>query len=147
MKFTIEAENIEELILAAQSLLNCTAGKAGSAETVKPAKASKAKKAEAPKAEKPAETTTEAESSEPETPPVEEVPVEEAPVEEAPKPEEPKAEEDKSYALEDIRNKVKEYTRSGRKDEMRDILKSFGATRSTDLAEADYAAFMEKCNG
>lgn len=140
MKFTIEAENIEELILAAKSLINCTDGKAEKPEAEKPAKAAKSR---AKKTEEPAPVEEKAEevpfTEDPKTEePKEEVP---APVEEA-KPEA----EAKVYSLEDIRNKVKEYTRSGRKDEMREILKEFGASRSTDLKEEQYASFMERCH-
>lgn len=143
MKFTIEADTIEELILGAKSLISCTDGKFTAAETEKPAKPSKSR---AKKAEEPAPVAEE-------VPFVEETATAEAPkAEEASQPEEPAAveepkEETKVYSLEDIRNQVKEYTRSGRKDEMKAILKEFGATRSTDLKEDQYAAFMERCNG
>lgn len=64
-----------------------------------------------------------------------EEPVKEAPVEEAP-----------VITLEVIRAKIKEYTRSDRKAEVKDILGRFGATTATNLSPDNYAAFMEACN-
>lgn len=137
MKFTIEAETVEDLILAAKSLIACTNSNGETAapvvtEEVKAPKSKKAKKVEEPVVEEPKTEAAPEPTPEPEPLPF---------VEDSP------AKETKVYSLEDIRSKVKEYTRSGRTDEMKAILKEFRATRSTDLREEDYAAFMERCNG
>lgn len=118
MKIIIEASGLGELLDLAKGLVRCTDAKAEIAAEVKAEQ------------EKPAEEAPAAEEGA--------VPMDE------PVAEEPAAEAAPEITLEMLRARVKEYTRSGRKDEMKAILAEFGAKKSTELKPEDYAAFMER---
>ena len=58
--------------------------------------------------------------------------------------EEPVAPAQKTYSLAEVRAKLAELTKGGKKAQVKELLNSFGAEKLTDVKEEDYAALMEK---
>lgn len=79
-------------------------------------------------------------------PTMEEDPGEPEPVEEPAKAEnlEPEKKETKTYTLVDVRAKLGELQKSGKRDQVKELLKSFDAAKLSDVPEEKYAELMEK---
>lgn len=70
-----------------------------------------------------------------------ETPAPEAPAAEQ-APEAPAVEQTQAYTLEQVRARLAELSHAGKKSELVEILRKYGATRLTEIAAADYAALM-----
>jgi len=57
---------------------------------------------------------------------------------------EPAKAETKTYTLEEVRAELAKLTRAGKQKEVKELLKSFGANKLTDVDPKDYLALMEK---
>lgn len=68
-------------------------------------------------------------------------PVEEPAKAETPEPEKMKT---KTYTLVDVRAKLGELQKSGKRDQVKELLKSFEAAKLSDVPEEKYAELMEK---
>lgn len=65
-------------------------------------------------------------------------------IEEEPKAEEPKAEEHPKVKLEEVRAKLAELSRAGKRDAVKDLIQSFGVQRLTDIPKEKLPAVLEK---
>lgn len=54
------------------------------------------------------------------------------------------AEEDKQYTLEDVRAALGALQKAGKKEQVREILQSFGAAKLPEVDPSDYPALMQK---
>lgn len=50
----------------------------------------------------------------------------------------------KTYTLEEVRAELAKLTRAGKQKEVKELLKSFGASKLTEIDPKDYLALMEK---
>lgn len=57
---------------------------------------------------------------------------------------EPAKAETKTYTLEEVRAELAKLTRAGKQKEVKELLKSFGASKLTEIDPKDYLALMEK---
>lgn len=57
---------------------------------------------------------------------------------------EPEKREARSYTLVDVRAKLGEMQKSGKRDQVKELLKSFDAEKLSDVPEEKYAELMEK---
>ena len=53
-------------------------------------------------------------------------------------------EEEKTFTLEEVRAKLAELTKGGKKDEVKALFAEFSVTKLSEVKESDYAALMEK---
>ena len=60
----------------------------------------------------------------------------------APKPKEVK--EQPSLTLEQVRSKIAEQSKAGKREDIKALLNEFGVARATELTEEQYPAFIEK---
>jgi len=56
-------------------------------------------------------------------------------------------EEPKSYTLVEVRAKLGEISKDGKKKEVQALIKEFGGSKLTEINESDYPALMEKAGG
>lgn len=63
---------------------------------------------------------------------------------EAPAAEEPVKDEPKKYTLVEVREKLSELQKAGKRDKVKELLNSFGASKLPEVPEDKYAELMEK---
>lgn len=128
MKLTVEFNSYQELndfmsgVAIAPALLEIEKSEE-TKEVVKVEKTKKTKKVEDPKDE----------------PKVEEAPEEEPAAEIMPAPV-----EEKKYSIEDVRAVLGKLQKAGKKEEVKELIASFGVDKLSQVKEEDYAALIEK---
>ena len=72
---------------------------------------------------------------------------EQAPETPAPSPASPASPSEQTYTLEQVRARLAGLSTSGKREEVKDLLNRYGATRLTEIKPDDYAAVMAEAEG